>query len=113
MDKRESNNNGFDLEGVSLDQGKTVSEAEIMEVEGVQCAFQTWSRKGIHAKRLIFKESDVKGLSDDDLERMVRKSGCREFKRKGTVSRNIVNKNRKKFAIIDFDFTLKRVYILR
>ncbi len=73
---------------VPLDDDTTILYERILKDDKYEALYQIWSWEGITAQCMIFLETDVEELSDNDLEKIVKSLIAIDEKTKFDIKRN-------------------------
>lgn len=87
------------FENVPLDEGTKIISQKELEVNGLKALRQQWVWDGIAAHSLIFFDSDVADLNDDQLVQHIKDGNIEGFEGKTTISRGDSG-----FTFVNFGF---------
>lgn len=88
------------FKNVPIEEDTKIKKQELVKIDKYDTLYQKWNWDGTEGESLIFLESDIKHLNDEELEHLILES-----KFSGTFgSSRTISRGKSKFVFVNFGF---------
>lgn len=91
-----------DFKNVPVDEDTIIKEQYEVTLDELNCLYQKWTFDGIAAESIVFKETDVSLLNEDEIKAKVKQSSFAKIGSSMTFSRSGSG-----FVFVNFNFEIQ------